>query len=55
FARQALIVGAVPTAIAASMFAIRNNSYAGDASQSVLVGTVLAVFSEAALIALLLR
>jgi predicted permease len=55
FARQALIVGAVPTAIAASMFAVRNNSHVSDASQSVLIGTVLAVFSEAALIALLLR
>lgn len=55
FARQALIVGAVPTAIAASMFAVRNQSYAMNASHSVLVGTVVAVFGEALLLAVVLR
>ena len=55
FARQALIVGAVPTAIAASMFAVRNQVYALHASHSVLLGTVLAVFGEAVLIALVVR
>lgn len=51
FARQALIVGAVPTAIAASMFAIRNEAYETSASDTVVIGTVVAVFVEAALIA----
>ncbi|QBJ79747.1 transporter [Aquitalea sp. USM4] len=50
FAKQALIVGAVPTAIAASMFAVRNQTYALHASHSVLVGTVIGVLGEAALI-----
>ncbi len=54
FARQALIVGAVPTAIAASMFAVRNRTYAMPASDSVVIGTVLAVFTEAFLIAVVL-
>ncbi|WP_029005704.1 AEC family transporter [Azorhizobium doebereinerae] len=54
FARQALIVGAVPTAIAASMFAVRNQTYAMPASDSVVIGTVLAVFTEALLIAVII-
>jgi len=51
FARQALIVGAVPTAIAASMYAVRNETYEVIASDSVVIGTVVAVFTEALLIA----
>lgn len=50
FAKQALIVGAVPTAIAASMFAVRNQSYELQASHSVLIGTVVGVAGEAMLI-----
>lgn len=53
FARQALIVGAVPTAIAASMLAVRHGRYAAEASDSVVIGTVLALFGQAALIALI--
>jgi len=54
FAKQALIVGAVPTAIAAAMYAVRNETYESIASDSVVVGTVVAVFVEAALIAAIL-
>lgn len=50
FARQALIVGAVPSAIAASMFAVRYQTYASQASRSVLVSTVVGVFVQALLI-----
>lgn len=53
FARQALIVGAVPTAIAASMLAVRYDSYAAAASDSVVVGTVVALAGQAGLIALI--
>jgi len=50
FARQALIIAAVPTAIAASMFAVRNRCYAQEASHAVLIGTVVGVVAEAVLI-----
>lgn len=53
FARQALIVGAVPTAIAASMLAVRHGTYSAQASDTVVVGTVLALFGQAGLIALI--
>lgn len=50
FAIQALIVGAVPTAIAASMMAVRYNAYALLASDTVVIGTVVAIFCQAILI-----
>jgi len=50
-ARQALILGAVPTAVAASMFAIRNQTYALAASSSVLIGTVLGIGTVALMVA----
>jgi len=53
FARQALITGAVPTAIAASMYAIRNGTYAMEASDSVVIGTALGLLSEALLIGMI--
>ncbi|WP_028535069.1 AEC family transporter [Paludibacterium yongneupense] len=50
---QALITGSVPTAVAASMFAIRNRTYAIDASASVLIGTVLGIGTVGAMVAML--
>jgi len=51
-AQQVIITGAVPTATAASMFALRNKSYTADATSTILISTVLGLFTEAALIAL---
>ena len=50
---QTIITGAVPTATAASMFALRNKAYTGEASGTILLSTFLGIFTEAALIALL--
>jgi malonate transporter and related proteins len=50
---QALITGAVPTATAAAMFALRNNTYTADATATILLSTILGIFTESALIAYL--
>ncbi len=52
-ARQVIITGAVPTATAASMFALKNNTYTANATATILISTILGIFTEAALIALL--
>ncbi|GGF18170.1 hypothetical protein GCM10011611_25060 [Aliidongia dinghuensis] len=52
-ARQVIITGAVPTATAASMFALKNNTYTADATATILLSTLLGIAIEAALIALL--
>ena len=49
-AHQAIITGAVPTATAA-MFAIKSNTYTRDATATILVSTILGVFTEGLLIA----
>lgn len=50
-AHQAIITGAVPTATAAAMFAIKSNTYTRDATATILVSTILGVFTEGLLIA----
>ena len=50
-AHQAIVTGAVPTATAASMFALRNKTYTADATSTILLSTVLGIFTEAVLIA----
>ena len=52
-AHQVIITGAVPTATAASMFALKNNTYTADATSTILISTVLGIVTEALLIALL--
>ena len=52
-AHQVVITGAVPTATAASMFALKNNTYTADATSTILISTVLGIVTEALLIALL--
>jgi predicted permease len=51
-AHQAIITGAVPTATAAAMFALRNKTYTADATSTILVSTVLGIGTEAILIGL---
>lgn len=51
-AHQVIITGAVPTATAASMFALRNNTYTADATATILLSTILGIGTEAVLIAL---
>ena len=50
-AHQAVITGAVPTATAAAMFALKSNTYTGDATATILVSTILGVVTEGLLIA----
>jgi predicted permease len=52
-AREAIITGAVPTATAAAMFALKSGTYTKDATSTILVSTVVGVFTAAGLIALL--
>jgi len=52
-AHQVVITGAVPTATAASMFALKYNTYTADATSTILISTVLGIVTEALLIALL--
>jgi predicted permease len=54
-AHQLVITGAVPTATAASMFALKNKTYTSDATATILLSTVLGIFTEALLIALFSR
>ncbi|MFP3557017.1 AEC family transporter [Paraburkholderia sp. SIMBA_049] len=50
-AHQAVITGAVPTATAAAMFALKSNTYTRDATATILVSTILGVVTEGLLIA----
>ncbi|MGH8778045.1 AEC family transporter [Paraburkholderia sp.] len=50
-AHQAVITGAVPTATAAAMFALKTNTYTADATATILISTILGVITEALLIA----
>jgi len=52
-ASQVVITGAVPTATAASMFALRNKTYTAEATSTILISTVLGLVTEAILIAIL--
>jgi malonate transporter and related proteins len=52
-AKQVVITGAVPTATAASMFALRNRTYTAEATSTIFISTLLGLFTEAVLIALL--
>jgi predicted permease len=47
------LTGAVPTATAASMFALRNKTYMAEASSTILISTILGILTEAGLIILL--
>ena len=50
---QAIITGAVPTATAAAMFALKSKTYTADATATILISTILGIFTEALLIAFL--
>ncbi|CAM2146665.1 Transporter [Pararobbsia alpina] len=50
-AHQAVITGAVPTATAAAMFALKNKTYTADATATILISTILGVVTEGLLIA----
>jgi hypothetical protein len=52
-AHQAVITGAVPTATAAAMFALKTKTYTADATATILTSTILGIFTEAILIAVL--
>jgi malonate transporter and related proteins len=52
-AHQAILTGAVPTATAAAMFALKNNSYTADATATILISTIMGLFTEGVLIAML--
>jgi malonate transporter and related proteins len=52
-AHQVIITGAVPTTTAASMFALKNNTYTADATSTILLSTFLGIAIEAVLIAFL--
>ena len=52
-AREAIITGAVPTATAAAMFALKTRTYTKDATATILVSTIVGVFTTAGLIAAL--
>jgi malonate transporter len=51
-AHQAIITGAVPTATAAAMFALKNKTYTADATSTILLSTILGIATEAILIGL---
>jgi malonate transporter and related proteins len=50
-AHQVIITGAVPTATAASMFALRNKIYTAEAAGTILLSTLLGIVTETLLIA----
>jgi len=54
-AKQVVITGAVPTATAAAMFALKNKTYTADATATILLSTILGIATEGILIALLSR
>jgi malonate transporter and related proteins len=50
-AHQTVITGAVPTATAAAMFALKTNTYTANATATILISTILGVITEGLLIA----
>jgi malonate transporter len=50
-AHQAVVTGAVPTATAAAMFALKNRTYTANATATILISTILGVITEGLLIA----
>jgi malonate transporter len=50
-AHQVVITGAVPTATAAAMFALKSNAYTGHATATILASTILGLFTTGLLIA----
>jgi malonate transporter len=50
-AHQAVITGAVPTATAAAMFALKTKTYTADATATILISTILGIATEGLLIA----
>jgi len=50
-AHQAVITGAVPTATAAAMFALKNKTYTPDATATILLSTILGIVTEGLLVA----
>jgi malonate transporter and related proteins len=50
-AHQAIITGAVPTATAAAMFALKTRTYTANATATILISTILGIFTEGLLIA----
>jgi malonate transporter and related proteins len=52
-AHQAILTGAVPTATAAAMFALKNNTYTADATATILISTIMGLVTEGILIAML--
>jgi len=50
-AHQAVITGAVPTATAAAMFALKSKTYTANATSTILISTILGVLTEGLLIA----
>jgi hypothetical protein len=52
-AHELILTGAIPTATAASMFALRNQSYTREASSTILISTILGILIEAVLIVLM--
>jgi malonate transporter len=50
-AHQAVITGAVPTATAAAMFALKSKTYTADATATILISTILGIVTEGLLIA----
>ncbi|WP_144140950.1 AEC family transporter [Paraburkholderia sp. BCC1884] len=50
-AHQAIITGAVPTATAAAMFALKSETYTANATATILISTILGVLTEGLLIA----
>jgi predicted permease len=50
-AHQAVITGAVPTATAAAMFALKTKTYTANATATILISTLLGVITEGLLIA----
>ena len=52
-AKQAIITGAVPTATAAAMFALKAKTYTAEATSTILIGTILGIGTAAILMAVL--
>ena len=50
--QQAVITGAVPTASAAAMFALKNKTYTADATSTILISTVLGIATVGILMAI---
>jgi malonate transporter and related proteins len=54
-AHQAIVIGAVPTATAAAMFALKNKAYTADATSTILLSTLIGIGTEAILIGLFFK